>query len=246
MRLLGKPPSLPLNARAALPFRNRRRKVSGNHGATYTLSPLHTGSCYGAGTARARYPPLTRYKWPSRGLDSDQCGPLQMGLTFDGCEMLMGRYTMILQPISSINVLLAAVALLGCGAPHTKFGGFSPPNRETSGEASSTTGVIPVVEQASLAVQVHSLQGPSPSSKSLRAKPRTVPGPNSQASTLPRPGTPIFGSRGFTGTVTSSHGRHATVAPTGGGAPGILIPRSRSTGTLFLPGRPPVTVIMHP
>jgi hypothetical protein len=58
----------------------------------------------------------------------------------------------------------------------------------------------------------------------------------SQASTLPRPGTPIFGPRGFTGTVTSSHCRHATVAPTGGGAPGILIPRSRSTGTLFLAG----------
>jgi hypothetical protein len=25
-----------------------------------------------------------------------------------------------------------------------------------------------------------------------------------------------------------------------------LIPRSTSTGTLFLPGRPPVTVIIHP
>ena len=169
------------------------------------------------------------------------------GLTPDGCEMLMGRHTMILQPISSVNVLLAGVALLGCGAPQTNVGGFSPANRETSGEASSTTGVILIVEQTSPAAQVHSGQGRSPSSKSLGTKPRTVPGRTSQAPTpLPRPGTPIFGPRGFTGTVTSSHGRHATVAPTGGGAPGILIPRSRSTGTLFLPGRPPVTVIMHP
>ena len=71
-------------------------------------------------------------------------------------------------------------------------------------------------------------------------------GPELAGLDLARPGTPIFGPRGFTGTVTSSHGWHATVAPTGGGAPGILIPRSRSTGTLFLPGRPPVTVIMHP
>jgi hypothetical protein len=202
---------------------------------SYTLSPLHTGSCYGAGTARARYPPLTRYKWPSRGLDSSE-----------RCKMLMGRYTMILQPISSINVLLAAVALLGCGAPQTNFGGFSPAHRETPGEASSTAGVILVAEQTSPPAQVHSLQGRSPSAKSLGAKPRIGPGPNSQASTLPRPGTPIFGPRGFTGTVTFSHGGHATVAPTGGGAPGILIPGSRSTGTLFLPGRPPVTVIMHP
>ena len=167
------------------------------------------------------------------------------GLTSDGCKMLMGRHTMSLQPISSIKVLLAGVALLGCGAPQTDLGGFSPANRETPGEASSTTGVILVVERTSPAAQVHSLQGQSPSSKSLQAKPRTVPGPNAQASTLPRPGTPIFGPQGFTGTVTSSHGRHATVAPRRGGAPGILIPRSRSTGTLFLPGRPPVTVMMH-
>jgi hypothetical protein len=154
---------------------------------------------------------------------------------------------MILQPISSINVLLAGVVLLGCGASQMNLGGFSPANRETFGEASSTTtGVIRVGEQTSPAAQVHSLQGRSPSSKSLRAKPRTVPGPNPQASTLLRPGTPIFGPQGFTGTVTSSHVRHATVAPTGGGAPGILIPRSRSTGTLFLPGRPPVIVVMHP
>jgi hypothetical protein len=167
------------------------------------------------------------------------------GLICDGYKMPMGRQTMILQPSSSINVLLAGVALLGCGAPQTNLGGFSPANREIPGEASSTT-VILVAEQTSPATQVDSLQGRSPSSKSLGAKPRTVPGPNSQASTLPRPGTPIFGPRGFTGTVISSHGRHATVAPTGGGAPGILIPRSRSAGTLFLPGRPPVTVIMHP
>jgi hypothetical protein len=153
---------------------------------------------------------------------------------------------MILQPILSINVLLAGVALLGCGEPQTNVGRFSPANRETAGEVSNTAGMIPVVEQTSPAAQVQSLQGRSPSSKSLGTKPRTVPGPTSQASTLPRPGTPIFGPRGFTGTVTSSHGRHATVAPAGGGAPGILIPRSRSTGTLFLPGRPPVTVIMHP
>jgi hypothetical protein len=83
------------------------------------------------------------------------------------------------------------------------------------GEASSTTGVILVVEQIFPAAQVHSLQGRSPSSESLRAKSRTVPGPNSQASTLPRPGTPIFGPQGFTGTVTSSHGRHATGRPHG-------------------------------
>jgi hypothetical protein len=158
----------------------------------------------------------------------------------------MGRYIMILQPISSIKVLLAGVTLLGCGAPQTSSGGFSPVNREIFGEASSTTGVIRVVERTSPAAQVQSLQGRSPSSQSLRAKPRIGPGPNSHASTLPRPGTPIFGPRGFTGTVTSSHGGHATVAPIGGGAPGILIPGSRSTGTLFLPGRPPVTVIMHP
>ncbi len=169
-----------------------------------------------------------------------------MGLTFDGCEMLMGRYTMILQPISSINVLLAGVALLGCGAPQTNLGGYSPANRESTWEASSTARVILVVEQTSPAAPVHPLQGRSSSSKSLGTIPRTVPGPNSQASTFPRPGSPIFGPRGFTGTVTSSHGRQATVAPTGGGAPGILIPRSTSTGTLYLPGRPPVTVIIHP
>ena len=186
-------------------------------------------------------PPLMRSSGLLAGLILINADPRsRKGLTPDGYEMLMGRHTMILQPISSVNVLLAGVALLGWGAPQTNVGGFSPANRETSGE------VILVVEQTSPAARVHSLQGQSPSSKSLRTKPRTVPGPNSQASTLPRPGTPIFGSRGFTGTVTSSHGRHATVAPTGGGAPGILIPRSRSTGTLFLPGRPPVTVIMHP
>ena len=153
---------------------------------------------------------------------------------------------MILQPILSIKVLLAGAALLGCGAPQTNLGGFPPANRETSGVASSTMGVRLVVAERTSPAQVHSLQGQSPSSKSLRSKPRTVPGPNSQASTLPRPGAPIFGPQGFTGTVTSNHGRHATVAPTGGGAPGILIPTSRSTGTLLLPGRPPVTVIMHP
>ena len=192
-------------------------------------------------------PPLVRSSGLLAGLiliNADP--PSRKGLTPDGYETLMGRHTMILQPISSVNVLLAGVALLGCGAPQTNVGGFSPANRETSGEASSTTGVILIVEQTSPAAQVHSRQGRSPSSKSLGTKPRTVPGPTSQASTLPRPGTPIFGPRGFTGTVTSSHGRHATVAPTGGGAPGILIPRSSSTGTLFLPGRPPVTVIIHP
>jgi hypothetical protein len=37
-------------------------------------------------------PAVNALKWPSRGLDSDQCGPLQRGVTPDGCEMLMGHH----------------------------------------------------------------------------------------------------------------------------------------------------------
>jgi len=149
-----------------------------------------------------------------------------------------------LQPISPTKVLLAGVILSGCGAPETSFGGLSPASEPIFGEASNTTEVIPFVQRASPA-QLSS-QGPPTPSRPLQTKPRLVPGQAARASPPLRPGTPIFGPFGLAGTVTSNQGRNATVIPRGGGAAGVLVPRSRSTGTLFLPGRPPVTVTIHP
>ncbi len=153
---------------------------------------------------------------------------------------------MSLLPITLTRLLVAGVVLSGCTASGANSDGSPFARRETSEETSRTAGVQSFKEPNFPATQVNSPQRPSALSEPLKAKSRSAPRRNARVSTLPRPGTPIFGSHGFTGTVTSSHGRNAIVTPRGGGAPGILIPRSRSSGTLFLPGRPPETVIMHP
>lgn len=58
----------------------------------------------------------------------------------------------------------------------------------------------------------------------------------------PPPGTPVFGPNGFVGVIGGQAGGMAIVNPTGGGPPGMLVPNSNGTATIFQPNRPPVVV----
>ena len=178
----------------------------------------------------------------------DRSAPTQQGLAqFYGQRFVSGRMLHLRARGFAPITLLAGVIISGCAAPQMNSGRFSPASREISGETNGVTGVMPLVEPTPpAAAQVPSPPGPSPFPKPSRAVPGPTRSQNSQPSTLLRPGTQLVGPRGFSGTVTSSTGRYATVAPMGGGAPGIFVPGSGRTGTLSLPGRPPATVITQP
>lgn len=55
-------------------------------------------------------------------------------------------------------------------------------------------------------------------------------------SSLPPPGTPVFGARGLFGTVSGATGGVAIINPIGSGAPAIMIPNQNGTATIISPG----------
>lgn len=75
----------------------------------------------------------------------------------------------------------------------------------------------------------------------LLASSSCAPGPMTPT-TLPPPGTPVFGPQGLVGVVGGQTGGTAIVNPTGGGAPGMLVPNGNGTATIFQPNRPPIVV----
>jgi hypothetical protein len=89
-------------------------------------------------------------------------------------------------------------------------------------------------------VQRYAIPTPAPSSPS--ALQQTHPA----APSLPDRGAPVFGLGGIAGTVTFNNGRFATVAPQGGGPPGILTPQGNGIGLLSVPGRAPTIVLARP
>ena len=89
-------------------------------------------------------------------------------------------------------------------------------------------------------VQPYVIPTPAPSSPSPLQQ--TQPG----APSLPDRGAPVFGLGGIAGTVTSNNGRFVTVAPQGGGPPGILTPQGNGIGLLSVPGRAPTIVLARP
>jgi hypothetical protein len=91
-----------------------------------------------------------------------------------------------------------------------------------------------------MGVQSYVIPTPAPSSPNLPQQTQLA------ASSLPDPGAPLFGPGGIAGTVTSNNGSFATVAPQGGGAPGILISQGSGTGLLSVPGSPPTIVLTRP
>lgn len=68
-----------------------------------------------------------------------------------------------------------------------------------------------------------------------------VTGPITPAA-LPPTGTPVFGPQGLVGVVDGRSGGMAVVNPTGGGAPGMLVPNGNGTATIFQPNRPPIVI----
>jgi hypothetical protein len=91
-----------------------------------------------------------------------------------------------------------------------------------------------------MGVQPYVIPTPAPSSPNFPQQTQLA------ASNLPDPGAPVFGPGGIAGTVTSSNGSFATVAPQGGGAPGIIISQGNGTGLLSVPGSPPTIVLTRP
>jgi hypothetical protein len=91
-----------------------------------------------------------------------------------------------------------------------------------------------------MGVQPYVIPTPAPSSPNLPQQTQFA------APSLPDPGAPVFGPGGIAGMVTSNNGSFATVAPQGGGAPGIMISQGNGTGLLSIPGSPPTIVLTRP
>ena len=114
-----------------------------------------------------------------------------------------------------------------------------PPQQERLENDEVETLYQSLLQESARPVYVQPYVIPTPGPSSPSPPQQTQPG----APSVPDRGAPVFGLGGIAGTVTSNDGRFATVAPQGGGPPGILTPQGNGIGLLSVPGRAPSIVV---
>jgi hypothetical protein len=152
--------------------------------------------------------------------------------------------------LTGAGVVVAALALAGCAdlpvqdSAHAAPAGYnySPDYGYLHGDY-APDGVYVGARAATaspMGVQPYVIPTPTPSSPNFPQQTQLA------ASSLPDRGAPVFGPGGIAGTVTSNNGSFATVAPQGGGAPGIMISQGNGIGLLSVPGGAPSIVVTRP